>query len=1452
MRLRPLRFSPMARNVALAGLMVGGVGAAGFLAVWWSDRVITALYEAWRPRLERSIGQAMGHPLELGPYQGLRPWGLQIGRSGFGPGPADRSTASAGGVTVSIDPLTSLRRREIVLELGLAGARADLRRNARGQFWVLGKGDPAAKPPPLDLRVRVREPARLTIRGLGGRDPLELTASADLGVRLSRSSLDLRARVGAPGLNGHALVRVDGDWKLSRWRIGVSPRRFPVEALRPLLPLQGTLAGETQGHVRLTLAEGRLACDGAVEVEGFRWRRGPAASPLAADRLPLHCAAQELTLAPSAWSFDGWRGEISARADVERRLGLQLRARPPRRAGLGTLPLVAELRGRWGGGALQVAELRATRGRSRLRLSGSVGKTLSLAGSWRLQPAELPLQRPLPDWVLADPLEGTVRAAGTPADPLVGVTTGQSSHPLLGAWQASLAWGGRALRLERFSSPHLTASGRIPLVRRPGRGLQWGDLDARLRLDRFPLQRLEPVVGTPLKGSIDLVGTLRGPLASLRPDVAVTVREPGAGPLWLRETWSGTLAGLAGGGARLGLSSQAPALPGRIEARLDRDWLPVRLQMRRREGTLSLAGRPAGYRWSAQGFPLAGLSLLLGPKQTVEPLEGDLSGAGNLSLQPLAFAGRVDLERPRFLGLGGRRIAAEVSYRDRAYRVKGEVEPLSAGRIEIAASGRWQGPVQAEVSARGLDTVLLQQLAALVPRFRGEGEAPAALADAAALGSLAIDPPPGSLIDQLEALRDALALKARRDEELAAAGPAERLARLQIGIDADLKVSGPDLRRARATLEATGHIWKGYPDLARELTDQPFEVRLEGPLGAGEGTFAVTGLSLALLSLVGPLPREVSGRLALQGRYRLGPGRPQLSVELALQDAALAGQPLRLERGRIDLEGDRLALDLALRAEGATSSVELSGTVPLDPAQQGIRLRLASRDDGIHFLAALAGPRFEWREGSADLQLLVRGSLRDPIANGFLRIGDGRFGFIGQSLEDVQATVLFDFQQMLLQELTARVGKAGRIRGEGAIGLLRPLGPGQGLSVELEEVPFSVPRITAVGNGRLQMLGSLASPRLGGEVIVSRGTINATRGSLADAPPESDQPATPSSISQLREARWDFKEPLVLLGPEVESDTGASVRDAVPKVSWLAFDNLALVLGPDLRVVMPNVANFRTGGRLRITGRLDPSLRASGVVRLLGGQLNLFTTTFTLDPSAPNVAIFTPSLGLVPYLDVALRTRISDSLGSFDDDASPVAGWGLEGGSGAPSVAELQQVESFSSLGQLQLILVTVSVSGPADRIADNLELRSSPPLPRDRLIALIGGNTLAGLTGGAAGTALATAVGQTLLSPLLSSLTDALGQRVSLAIYPTYVNPEVQDRREYSTEKVPPQLVLGTEVGVDVTPRLNASVLAAPNRTDVPPQLNFSWKASDVLTLRGGVDTQGAWQSQLQVFFRF
>ena len=135
-----------------------------------------------------------------------------------------------------------------------------------------------------------------------------------------------------------------------------------------------------------------------------------------------------------------------------------------------------------------------------------------------------------------------------------------------------------------------------------------------------------------------------------------------------------------------------------------------------------------------------------------------------------------------------------------------------------------------------------------------------------------------------------------------------------------------------------------------------------------------------------------------------------------------------------------------------------------------------------------------------------------------------------------------------------------------------------------------------------------------------------------------------ASVPELVESSWTFQQPLVLLGPEVESDASGLLRASVPNVRFVGFDNLRLSLGPDLTVGVPNLASFNSSGLLRINGRLDPSLRLQGVVRLLRGRLNLFTSTFGLDPDSPNVAVFTPSMGLIPYLDISLRTRVSDSL----------------------------------------------------------------------------------------------------------------------------------------------------------------------------------------------------------------
>jgi translocation and assembly module TamB len=1437
-------------------LLLGLTATVVLLLVAWqrSDLWLGRLYAHWRPWLQGQVGRVMGRPLQLGPYQGFGPEGVRIGPSRFLAGSKDGSTAAVQGLVVRLDPLASWRDRALRLELDLKGAQADFRRNAAGQIWTFGTLPPGGKPPRLSLTFQLLQPARVRFWNLGASTkPLLLDLVGQAKVETHEQSVDWRAKAQSPGQAGVARFIGGGNWRTQGWRTDLLTTRWGVAPLIELLPLAGRVAGVGTGQLRLDLQRGQASCQGAVVGEGMRWQLNPSAPVLQLPRALMRCKGRLLSLENSDWRVGPWRGRVSG--DLEgRQLRLIAQARPPEGLGLGSVPLQGRFQSRIGQGGLQDVRLTALRGRSRLEAQGRLGGTLQMVGDWDLVLSEFPRAERLPSWLNEGPLRGSLQLGGRWASPRLAVTTGQERHSLLGPWRAQLDWSDGLLALRRLQAEQLSASATLPLALRPGEGLVAGPVDAQIALSPYPLARINALLGTSLDGLLEAHGVVRGPLRHLRPDLQLRLQRPRAGPLRLEETWIGRLQaeldpsnplGGAVGGGTLRMVAQSPAPSGRLQAWLDRRWQPERILLERDGGRLSLQGSPRRYRWQASRMSLQGLVLALGKR--MESLQGLLSGEGVLDFQPLAFQGDVVVAQPRFYGLPGRRVQARVAYVNSAYQLRGVAEPLGAGSIDVSLEGRWQGPFRARFQARQLDGQVFRALLAAW----GQGRRPEARRWGRAddLGSLVFDTLGTSLDAQLLALARAQEESQRRNLALnRPQGLGALLAALQTSVDADLTLQGPDWQRAQVDLDGNGHLWVGLPDRDQAFTSTPFAVRLEGPLRGGSGTFQLGGLPLGLLALLTPVPDTLRGRLALGGRYRLG-AQPRLEMALTLLDGAIGPAPLSLERGAVTLQQGTVKVDVAARGGGASNAVTLAGTIPLNPRSPGLELRLASRGDGLRVLTQLAGESVEWKRGSTDLQLLVRGSLGDPIANGFIRLRGGEYQLVGQTVTDVEATILFDFEQVLVQELRARAGQRGLIRGEGRIGLWRQLAANPTLALDLKEVPFSMSRISARSDGRLTLGGSLGSPVLGGELTISRGKINAQPGQFSPTQPVSNTPAKPTSLAELLEQKWDFQQPLVLLGPQIEAVGSSQVEEAIPRFPWLSFQGLQLRFGPDLRVVVPNVASFNAGGSLRISGRLDPTLRASGVVRLLSGRLNLFTTTFSLDPDAPNVAVFTPSLGLMPYLDIALRTRIADNLGLV---APSGFGEAQSGGSMATGLSPGVPESGFSSLRQLNLILVTLSVSGPADRLADSIRLTSNPPLPQERLVALIGGNSLAGLTQGGAGTALATMVGQSLLSPVLSGLSDALGQRVSLALYPTYVNPEIANASVRQSRRVPPQLVLGAEVGVDLTDRVNLSLLGAPNRSDVAPQVTLNYKASESFNLETFVDTLGSWGAQLRLLIRF
>ncbi|QEY31415.1 DUF490 domain-containing protein [Synechococcus sp. RSCCF101] len=1473
-RFHPL-LTPAVRRLGLVALGVGLVLPAGF---WGVDRAARTVYGRVRAGLEKQLSGSLGHPVSLGPYGGLRPWGLAVGASSVAEGPEDASTVSIEGVRVALAPLASIGRRRAVVDLAIGATRVDLRRNPDGAYWVLPDRAPAS-PPPLDLRLRTRQPVAIAIEPAG----LLLSLALDGEAQLQQERLRGRARLSL-GEAGRIDLRGAGSWGTATARAQLRLDDVMLAGLEGLAPgeLPLDLDGELSGRLDLGWQKGAARCRGGIGIRGLRVDAKALPAPLSTGRWSLRCSDERITLEPSRWRMGDWGASLAGEVALLRSFDLTLAAENPARAQRVETRLegpwlqpVLEASGSWEPGSelpvkgpLTLRARVSSDRRDGLALSldeaSLRGPSFALDAAGPLLPAlsvrssRLELNpglwgfSPAAGQLLGQeaPLNGVLRLEGEPDDAVVSLNLAQATNLILERWALQATWDQAVLRLEEFRSPELTLTGRMPLALAAA-GPETGPLDASLALESFPLERLGGLLGTPLDGRFSASGSLHGAWNAVEPELTMRLEDPLAGPVRLLEVWTGSLSGSAGGGGQLRLRSGIASLPGSLSADLNRSWMPTSVTLTRQRGSLSLSGDPSRYRWQASRMPLQGLEVAPSADAAFLGLQGLLSGEGTLDLQPLAMEGTVNLERPGVAGLQVREIALSGQLADQRLNLEGTITPPTSGSIDLTADARLGGALEAEATARGLSARWLARVATDLPGLR-RGRTPGT-GRAADLADLVIGAIDGTIDDQLSALKAARRqVQAWREARRSGTRPFDP-DDLRGVVDADLVLRGPDPSRLDLEASASGHLWAEGQDRDQALALQPFEARWSGPVQSGDGEFSLAHLPFSLLALFAPVPPALRGGLGLAGRYSLGGAVPRLSTELRFDEARLGERALTLEKGGVALNEDGLELDLALRAEGAEEPVTLAGTVPLQAGSEGLELRLVGRGDSLSFLTALAGDQVDWQQGTADVRLIVQGALSEPQANGFLRIREGQLDLAGQTMEAIDSTVLFDFDTLDVQSFTARMGPEGTISAKGAIGLLRPVNRPDLLEVTSERARFVFPIADVEADAQLTVAGALPAMRLSGELDLARGAITPARAALMSARIDGDEsdgdgisvsarPAAGTSeirTDAFREENWDFSEPLVLMGPEVESQRGLELRDRVPRLSFIGFDDLRVRIGPELSVAVTPVAEFKTSGLLTLNGQLDETLVAQGLIRLTRGRISLFTTTFNLDPTAANVAVFTRGLGLMPYVDVVLTSRVSESLNVGNGLSSDIFERNGTGGLGWAG-------------GQLQLVKVVLEAHGPADQLADTIQLRSSPPLPPSQLLALIGGNSLAGLSGGNAGAALAAVLGQSLLSPVLGTLSEAFNQRLSFALYPTYATPFVADQEETNSRRVPPQLVLGTEVGLDVTDRFNFSVLAAPNRNDIPPQGTVTYKVSPNLSVEGSVDTQGSWQSQLQVFLRF
>ncbi|CAK7353466.1 unnamed protein product [Dovyalis caffra] len=320
-----------------------------------------------------------------------------------------------------------------------------------------------------------------------------------------------------------------------------------------------------------------------------------------------------------------------------------------------------------------------------------------------------------------------------------------------------------------------------------------------------------------------------------------------------------------------------------------------------------------------------------------------------------------------------------------------------------------------------------------------------------------------------------------------------------------------------------------------------------------------------------------------------------------------------------------------------------------------VRVDADIKDGGMMLLTALS-PYANWLHGNADIMLQVRGTVEQPVVDGFASFHRASISspVLQKPLTNFGGTVHVKSNRLCITLLESRVSRRGKLLIKGNLPLRTSeasLGDKIDLKCEVLEV-----RAKNILSGQvdtqMQITGSILQPNISGNIKLSHGEAYLPHDKGSGAAPfnrlSSNQPRLPAggvnqAVASRYVSRFFSSEPAAsktkFPQPAVKSTKVEKDLEQVnikPNVD-IRLSDLKLVLGPELRVVYPLILNFAVSGEIELNGLAHPKrIKPKGVLTFENGDVNLVATQVRLKREHLNIAKFEPEHGLDPMLDLVL------------------------------------------------------------------------------------------------------------------------------------------------------------------------------------------------------------------------
>ncbi len=988
-------------------------------------------------------------------------------------------------------------------------------------------------------------------------------------------------------------------------------------------------------------------------------------------------------------------------------------------------------------------------------------------------------------------------------------------------------------------NPDIKLSGNIPYWF-DKKSLKFGNINSSFDLTRTQLSNLNIFRSEKIRGFVTAKGELKGKINDPKISINFNLDYPHYKGIRIRETWEGEIKNEKNKYI-LNMKNRYSPIPSFLSIKFDSKIKLENLIFSRvfnsNKGSLKIDKANNSYTWNATNFPLDELEFSFSKNQ-FDRISGIINGSGYIASDQSYLDGRLAWSLGKYRKIKLANSLFDFTFKDKSFYVNSSLYPIDGGIIEVEYN-----PDKNKVFSINFNNISSGwSVLTAFDIFNFENKKAKPISKSNFLKDLKISKDDMTFKEKIKFIDDFLEKNNVLEDKF---NLKRYLSKFDSRYDAKLTIEGDNPLNYKLKTKLNG-----YFDLSNSEGNinnkEEFSVDLEGGLLKGKGSLKIKKLPLKVANIFLDEPKDFKGNLDINLFYDLD-SKSFLS-DIYSNNTSIKNNQIKFDIGKIEYNNAIFDIDFSMLLNDSKIPINFEGSIPINKNDK-LDLRLIGNGKFIELIDILAEDYFTFKEGDVNVRILMKGSINQPILNGFIVIKDSEIDIYKNILKNINSLIIFDFDYVEVKHLQASGEDSGNIFIQGSLPFnYKSDSNNNDISLIANKFNIKTNNIDFLVDSNIDITGSFAKPVLGGYLALNNGFINFN---------STSNKTTNNNIKEKKDKKkwpelyWDNDKNIEIISNETILNSVLLGETLPSYLESISFNKLKLKLGPNFRLQYSEIvkAYLDTKLDLNINGSVGEDLNARGLIFLKKGRANLYTTPFKLDKNKDNYILFASRSGVVPFINFSLVSKVPDSIIPISENNQDT---NFSGDLNAD--ASSSGIGTFG-IGNTRLIKIEASYEGFLDQLSfedenKKIQLRSTPSYNRSQIIGLIGGNS-------------ANLINRAFISQFNSA--DAFSGRFQLSLYPALIENNDSLKNVFSNEKLDLENKDETtsneelfseawvaEVGLDITDKINFAVQTIPGRDDLPPLGIFTFQANPNLELLGSFDSDGDWKSQLQLFFRY